>query len=182
MNIKDGDSLPIIDDLSILRMTSQLAFKCHKCGWCCTNCDPIILTAADIVAISNYLKKPLHVISRKYTHIHKTTHTPSIKKTKPCGFYDINTKTCKIYPARPLICRSWPFLSGDEGVNDEPFVGVPGECPGAVEAHQTLAYIMEKFRIEFEKHPELLEQFKQIAGTEKLTNEIIKAAKKRFWE
>lgn len=163
-------------------MISQLAFQCQRCGWCCIHCDPITLTASDIVAISNYLKKPLHVVSRKYTHIHKTTHKPSIKRIQPCGFYDTVAKTCKIYPARPLVCRSWPFMSGENGVNDESFVGVPMECPGAVQAYEILKRIQERFREEFKDHPEILEHIRQTVDPERLTNEIIKATERRLME
>jgi len=177
----NNDNFSIIaNHIDVLKMAAQLSFKCEGCGWCCTHCDPVTLTASDVVTISDYLKKPLHVVSRKYTHIHKKTHQPSIKKTNPCGFYDVNSRTCKIYPARPLVCRSWPFMSGDYGVNDEQVVGVPVECPGAVKTYQTIRYLQDKLRGEIEAHPEILEKIRQSVDTEQLANEIINITRSKL--
>ncbi len=127
----------VLSPVEALRMLAQLVFKCQRCGWCCEHCDPVNLEKSDIIALSEYLKKPLKTIVRKYTRIHETAKITSFKKTAPCKFYNPITKTCRIYPARPIVCRSWPFLSGSVDVDLKASVDVPMECPGAVEAYKT---------------------------------------------
>ena len=68
--------------------------KCSNCGNCCG--DILHLSKKEIKRIDDYLKK------------HKVEATPRcilVDYDNTCPFRDIQNKKCKIYEARPDICR-----------------------------------------------------------------------------
>lgn len=68
--------------------------KCSGCGECCG--DILNLSKEEILRIDRYLKR------------HKVDPTPMIKLVSydnTCPFRDNKNKKCKIYEARPEICR-----------------------------------------------------------------------------
>lgn len=68
--------------------------KCSNCGQCCE--DILHLSAKEIKRIDKYLKE------------HKIEATPRCLLTSydnSCPFRDNKNKKCKIYEARPNICR-----------------------------------------------------------------------------
>lgn len=68
--------------------------ECSGCGQCCG--DILNLSKEEILRIDRYLKR------------HKVDPTPMIKLVSydnTCPFRDNKNKKCKIYEARPEICR-----------------------------------------------------------------------------
>ncbi|MDM7912562.1 MAG: YkgJ family cysteine cluster protein, partial [Methanotrichaceae archaeon] len=56
----------------------------------------------------------------------------AFKVSAPCRFYDETQKGCKIYPARPMVCRCSPFLSpGQIGLIG---IEIYEECPASQES------------------------------------------------
>lgn len=96
--------------------------KCRQCGRCCQPNKTIPDHPGIIVFDSD-----LEIISRKTKHNLKSLHriaeindNPSHNLGErylplPCLFFNKNEKTCKIYPFRPLICRSFPISNCDSG-------------------------------------------------------------------
>jgi Fe-S-cluster containining protein len=100
--------------------------KCTGCGKCC-NCAPIALNGKDIKVMAHHLGMSVKDFKKKYTEMYPGNGNLShFKQEKPCAFLDENNR-CKIYGARPDICRSYPKRLDDN---------IPGECQHVVELIQ----------------------------------------------
>ncbi|MHC1591247.1 MAG: YkgJ family cysteine cluster protein [Candidatus Helarchaeales archaeon] len=115
-------------------------FECQLCGECCSKyCVPI--THFDLKRILDFLGLPPTVesiesivefiepdesVEETYEDIPRPLledyETPALilvlKSDEYCDFYSNNEKGCTIYPARPLVCRFFPFTYEYEEVPD----------------------------------------------------------------
>jgi Fe-S-cluster containining protein len=78
-------------DVEYIKNSSDL---CEQCGWCCKNCDPIIVGIEDIKRIGS-----LNNID---------VHEDTFKMSVPCIYLDDENK-CTIYDKRPNSCRTFPL-------------------------------------------------------------------------
>ena len=96
----------------------EYVFECQRCGECCTN-DLVLITIPDLVRIIDYTGKSLTKICFKVRNKPmlslKTVKLSPDKlsekrkrREKVCIFYDYNEHECKIYPARPFHCYTYP--------------------------------------------------------------------------
>ncbi|MBI9100838.1 MAG: YkgJ family cysteine cluster protein [Spirochaetales bacterium] len=109
-----------------------LAFECQRCSACC-RFDPgyVFLSENDIIKLVRHLKISREVFLEKFC---KTVDIGGFKRisiieksNNDCWFWDDNG--CKVYEARPLQCRSYPFwfsLLADKSNWD----GEEQHCPG----------------------------------------------------
>ena len=105
--------------------------KCIGCGKCC-NCSPIIVTPKDIKVMAFALNLSPKDFKEKYTTVYPGHPGFSrFKQAAPCAFLDENNR-CKIYNARPDVCRDYPLMKG---------VRIPKEC-------QTLNDLVDKIIVE----------------------------------
>ncbi|VVB72470.1 Putative zinc- or iron-chelating domain protein [uncultured archaeon] len=122
-----------LDPYDYLRIRVQMDFKCHRCGICCQVADPIDIYPKDIRRLASYFELSLEETIREYTIPHPSE--PDIRAFKvsaPCRFYDKTIKGCKIYPARPMVCRCSPFLSpGQIGLQG---IEIYEDCPASRES------------------------------------------------
>jgi Fe-S-cluster containining protein len=106
---------PLIPDpdqgARLYKIHSEL--ECERCGRCCTLSDPISLEPQDVERLSAILGISIKKTIRKYAASVEVggQRAWAIKKTSPCIFLDGAKNLCKIHPARPIICRAFPFLS-----------------------------------------------------------------------
>jgi len=108
--------------------------KCVGCGKCC-NCSPIVISPKDIKVMAFALNMSPKAFKEQYTEVYPGKPGIShFKKEKPCAFLDENNR-CKIYNARPDICRSYPLSGGRR---------IPIEC-------ETLNAIVDKMVVEVKK-------------------------------
>ena len=92
--------------------------KCVQCGKCCY-CSPIFLLGKDIRVMAFKLNMSVKDFKKEYTEVYPGNGNLShFKKENPCVFLDENNK-CKIYDARPDVCRDYPLMKGDR---------IPREC------------------------------------------------------
>lgn len=102
--------------------------KCVGCGKCC-HCSPIVITGKDIRVMACKLGMNVKEFKKQYTEHYPGTNTLShFKKEKPCAFLDENNR-CKIYDARPDVCRLYPLMKGAR---------IPRECATLLELMQEL--------------------------------------------
>lgn len=141
-------------------------FECEHCGYCCMNCEPIIIDQMDIIHIAEFLKKPVKVIKRKYIKQHPENPDGfAFKKTKPCHFYNMDSKMCMIYPVRPLICKAYPILTTED-------FGLNIECNASVKViERQRLQIIELNRIL--AMPEVIAFKKQVQENPALKQEIL---------
>ena len=92
----------------------DIYFKCTGCGKCCQIEGICIISNEDVSNISKFLKLKNEDFLKEYTtkYIEEDGTEEIILKDKnnsnDCIFLD-EDKKCKIYPARPLQCSSYPF-------------------------------------------------------------------------
>lgn len=104
---------------------------CDTCeGRCCTGeSGYIYVTSNEIEKIAGLLKLDTKDFMREY--LFKKMYKYSIKEkingdSYECIFYDSKTNGCKIYEARPLQCKTFPFWDYYKTRVDE----LKLECPG----------------------------------------------------
>ncbi|MCF4113046.1 MULTISPECIES: YkgJ family cysteine cluster protein [Dethiosulfovibrio] len=87
-----------------------LRFSCVGCGRCCRG-EPgaIFFSRYEEMRIAYCLGLSLGEFRRGY--VTGRWGLPSIDErwNGECLFYDPATARCRIYPTRPLQCRTWPF-------------------------------------------------------------------------
>jgi len=108
--------------------------KCIGCGRCC-HCSPIVINPKDIRVMAYALHMTVKEFKKQYTEVYPGKPGIShFKQENPCAFLDENNK-CKIYNARPDICRDYPLSGGRR---------IPIEC-------ETLNTIVDKLMVETKK-------------------------------
>lgn len=122
-----------LDPYDYVRIWAQLDFKCQRCGICCQVADPIDIYPKDIRRLASHFNISVKVAVEEFTVPHPNEpDLRAFKYSAPCRFYDESIKGCKIYQARPMVCRCSPFLSpgqiGLEGIE------IYEECPASEES------------------------------------------------
>lgn len=121
-----------------------LKFECSQCGNCCTGTPGFVwVTDADIESIAQYLGKPLGEIRLLHTRPAQGRLSLTEYLNGDCTFFDPQTRRCRIYPVRPVQCRTWPFWHSNIATPQD-WVRTCQVCPGA--DHGTLVsleYIQE---------------------------------------
>jgi|FLOH01.1.fsa_nt_gi uncharacterized protein len=120
-NLINKEGFPYIFDSS----------ACSTCqGRCCTGESGYIYVSKDeIENIANLLN--LQIQEFVDTYLFKKGYKYSIKENQfngshECAFYDRESNGCKVYDARPLQCRTFPFWDYFKTRVDE----LKLECPG----------------------------------------------------
>jgi Fe-S-cluster containining protein len=96
-----------------------LAFECTGCGDCCAGPDEgyVWVTDADIRAIAEQLHITEDQMRRDYVRkVGRRQSLREVKRTKDCAFLtecNGDGRGCKVYSARPIQCRTWPFWPGN---------------------------------------------------------------------
>ncbi|RJP36805.1 MAG: YkgJ family cysteine cluster protein [Phycisphaerales bacterium] len=90
-----------------------LKFTCTQCGNCCSG-DPgyVWATKAEIAAIAKFLgrgdgwldERHLRRVGFRYSLTEKPDGDCVFLERRPDG-----STGCRIYPVRPVQCRTWPF-------------------------------------------------------------------------
>lgn len=118
-------------------IANHLEGKCRNCSSCCKNEGLVGLYEADVRKIAYYLKMPVERFKRRYV---KRLHGKIFLRRLPCAF--LKEGRCSIYPARPITCAMYPFLSRHqlgflEGKTD--LVIIPNGCSCAERAYTLVA-------------------------------------------
>jgi uncharacterized protein len=107
-----------------------LHFSCTSCGECCRarNGKPswVYVTLDERHRLARHLKVTTSAFTRRFcekTHGFYHLRNP----TNDCVFLD--GARCSVYAARPGQCRTYPFWR--ENMNEQAWVGVLRDCPGA---------------------------------------------------
>lgn len=127
-------------------MSERSAFTCRLCGHCCQGEGGIVLAEDDIARLAghfglsprDFLDRSARLICGKYR---LTSRADGF-----CIFYEEGTG-CGVHPARPDICRAWPFFRGNL-IDPISWEMAQDSCPGispdvshAEFARQGLAYL-----------------------------------------
>src|SRR5262249_27242391 len=84
-----------------------LKFECTKCGHCCTGAPGYVwVKISDLYRIAEFLGIRVRDFARQYVRRVDVRMSLIELPNGSCIFYD---NGCKIYPVRPLQCRTFPF-------------------------------------------------------------------------
>jgi hypothetical protein len=116
-----------------------LAFECIGCGRCCAGPEEgyVWATAGEIAAIAAYLKMPVRDFRRKYVRREGRRHSlVEDPLSRDCVFLDDGCdrdgqpcRLCRVYPVRPLQCRTWPFWRQNLS-SPQAWIAAQMRCPG----------------------------------------------------
>ena len=115
-------------DMKFVSTNASIPFRCQKCGKCCKNLkDSLMLESIDIFYLTKSLRRHDSSITCTDDMLERYTHVAAIERGFP--IYQANTvgvdaacvflenDRCRIYDARPLVCRMFPFgiAPGEKG-------------------------------------------------------------------
>ncbi|MEQ9406728.1 MAG: YkgJ family cysteine cluster protein [Fuerstiella sp.] len=108
-----------------------LQFTCSQCGDCCTGAPGVVwLDDAEIQEIADYLDKPVGEIRLFHTRVVRGRVSLREFQNGDCTFFDPEKRHCRVYPVRPMQCRTWPFWKSNIS-SEEKWNQVCETCPGA---------------------------------------------------
>lgn len=88
-----------------------LRFECAQCGKCCGG-EPgyVWVDDADIARIARKLGYEPHRFEAAFVRIVRGRHKSLTELANgDCVLFDAETRGCRVYDARPVQCRTWPF-------------------------------------------------------------------------
>ncbi len=91
---------------------SNYAFTCHRCGHCCHGEGGIILAEHDQKRLATHLDMPVEALIERYGEFQNNKIRLITGPNGYCVFFS-KSKGCSVHPARPDICRAWPFFRGN---------------------------------------------------------------------
>lgn len=89
-----------------------LRFECTGCGKCCVYRDEyahVYLNRTERKALADHLGVSLRTFKHRYTFVDEFGWTQLKTVRDRCVFLDPDTMACKVYGARPVQCRTFPF-------------------------------------------------------------------------
>lgn len=108
-----------------------LRFRCTGCGDCCTG-EPgaVWVNDDEIAAIAAFLQIEPAELER--LHVRRIGRRRSLveRSDGDCVFFDPEARRCRVYPARPVQCRTWPFWS-DNLHSPAAWEEAEAACPGS---------------------------------------------------
>jgi Fe-S-cluster containining protein len=133
-----------------------LRFECTQCGQCCTRRGEygyVYLNDREVVAIARHLGLLPMEFRRRYTFVDEYGWTQIVLEDR-CVFLDPATNRCRVYPARPTQCRTFPFwrdLVVDGGWSDEARALCEGIGRGPLHQIEDVAPLMREMEAEQEE-------------------------------
>lgn len=107
---------------------SEIVFNCKKCGHCCEGRGGIVLSGHDIARLAKFLELEQIDALRDYTYEISGKVRLISGSDGYCIFFRRGSG-CSVHPAKPDICRAWPFFRGN--LNDRHSFAMAKEfCPG----------------------------------------------------
>lgn len=116
-------------------------FDCRMCGICCEGKGGIVVSPTDLPRICAFLQqKPAEFIA-----VYGEQHNGKLKiRTGDDGFcvFFVQGKGCSVHPAKPDICRAWPFFRGNM-VDAQSFTMAKDFCAGIAPDANHAAFVAE---------------------------------------
>ena len=86
-----------------------LAFRCTRCGNCCTGAPGVVwVDDEEMRAIADRRHEEVGMVERLFTRLVGGRRSLRERANGDCVFWD-REAGCTVYPVRPRQCRTWPF-------------------------------------------------------------------------
>lgn len=106
-----------------------LRFECRRCGGCCRG-EPgyVWVSPAEAIEIAGFLGETIDSFSSSHLRLVGNRTSLIEKPNGDCVFWD-SAIGCRVYPLRPVQCRTFPFWAGNL---DSPaaWEAASKRCPG----------------------------------------------------
>ncbi len=124
--VLEGDR-PSVLHASFFDGSSPL-FSCRMCGKCCEGRGGIVVSPRDLPRLCAFFGLPPAEVLRRFTEVMRGQPVIRCGEDGFCMFFR-EGKGCSIHPARPAVCRAWPFFRGNmvDGIS---FAMAREDCPG----------------------------------------------------
>lgn len=87
-------------------------FDCKMCGHCCEGQGGIVLSPKDLKRLATFLGKTETEIMTDYCYVRNGKVRLNNTDDGYCVFFK-SSEGCGIHPAKPDVCRAWPFFRGN---------------------------------------------------------------------
>ncbi len=97
-----------------MKPTGDLRFECTECGHCCTRRGEhahVYVNRAEVGALARWLGTTVSAFRIRYTFGDEEGWTQIRFEGDRCPFLEPETNRCRVYPARPVQCGTFPFWS-----------------------------------------------------------------------
>lgn len=91
---------------------TQIVFDCTMCGQCCQGQGGIVVSPAEQVRLAEFLDIDVSTFCTRYTVPQGKKMVLRSREDGYCVFFDPQ-KACTVHPAKPDVCRAWPFFRGN---------------------------------------------------------------------
>ena len=111
-----------------LKSVKGLPFDCTECGKCCQTVGRVSMSPTEVRAAAALLNMSQsdfvqqfasHTVEDSWIYLKEKR----VENHTGCIFLDVDTNQCRIYEARPVQCRTYPFwpsvLASPQAWNDE---------------------------------------------------------------
>ncbi len=105
------------------------AFDCQRCGHCCEGRGGIVLAPSDAARLAAHLGLAVEEFLARHTERKGRLPRLLAGPDEYCEFYDHALPGCGVHPARPDICRAWPYFRGNL-LDAESWAMMREDCPG----------------------------------------------------
>lgn len=108
--------------------TMPKAFDCRMCGTCCRGSGGIVVSDKDLQRLCAHSALSPREFSERFTERRNGKLVIRAGDDGCCIFFT-STAGCTIHPAKPDICRAWPFFRGNL-LDAESLALAKDYCPG----------------------------------------------------
>ena len=123
---------------------SSPVFSCRRCGKCCEGRGGIVVGPGDLPRLCAHFGLPAEEVLARYTENMGGKPTLKCGEDGFCLFFKAG-RGCSIHPARPAVCRAWPFFRGNL-VDEVSFSMAREDCPGILREVSHVRFAREGYR------------------------------------
>jgi Fe-S-cluster containining protein len=87
-------------------------FDCTMCGQCCQGQGGIVVSPMEQLRLAEFLHISVAEFCALYTIPQGNKIILCTREDEYCIFFDPQ-KACTVHPAKPDVCRAWPFFRGN---------------------------------------------------------------------
>ena len=107
---------------------SSPLFSCAMCGKCCEGRGGIVVSPRDLPRLCAFFGMPPAEVLARFTESMRGQPVIRCGEDGFCMFFR-SGRGCTIHPARPAVCRAWPFFRGNL-VDRVSLAMAREDCPG----------------------------------------------------